>query len=69
VLVIGGAPPPVPASDEAVADAVRERLRAGTGDGPRQISTAVAEELGVSRRVVYEAVLRLRAERDERAAP
>jgi 16S rRNA (cytidine1402-2'-O)-methyltransferase len=66
VLVIGGAPPPTPAGVEDVDDAVRERLRRGATGGPRQISIALAEELGVPRRVVYEAVLRLR--REEAAA-
>jgi 16S rRNA (cytidine1402-2'-O)-methyltransferase len=64
VLVIGGAPPPAPAGDEDVDDAVRELLRRGGAGGPRQISVAVAEELGVPRRAVYEAVLRLRGEGD-----
>jgi 16S rRNA (cytidine1402-2'-O)-methyltransferase len=66
VLVIGGAPPPGPVSDEAVAEAVRRRLRDGLGEGPRQISDAVAEELGVPRRLVYETVLRLRGTGDDR---
>jgi 16S rRNA (cytidine1402-2'-O)-methyltransferase len=65
VLVIGGAPPPGPVSDEAVAEAVRRRLRDGLGEGPRQISDAVAEELGVPRRLVYETVLRLRGLGDD----
>ena len=37
-----------------------ERLRHGQGEGPRQIAYVVAQELGVPRRKVYEAVLRLR---------
>jgi 16S rRNA (cytidine1402-2'-O)-methyltransferase len=69
VLVIGGAPPPEPADDEAVQAAVRERLRGDAPEGPRQISVAVAEELGVPRRVVYETVLRLRGAPDGRPAP
>ena len=68
VLVIGGASPPEPADDEAVDDAVRERLRRGGAGGPRQISAAVSEELGVPRRAVYEAVLRLRREGDGEVA-
>jgi 16S rRNA (cytidine1402-2'-O)-methyltransferase len=60
VLVIGGAAPAEPVSDEAVDDAVRDRMGQGGGDGPRQIADALAGELGVPRRRVYEAVLRLR---------
>jgi hypothetical protein len=48
-----------------VAEAVRRRLRDGLGEGPRQISDAVAEELGVPRRLVYETVLRLRGLGDD----
>ena len=69
VVVIGGATPAGPPSDEAVDDAVRERLRNGPGEGPRQIALVVAEELGVPRRTVYEAVLRLRSAGDVRAEP
>lgn len=68
VLVIGGAPPAVPASDEAVDEAVRSRLQLSSGDGARQIALAVAEELGVPRRQAYEAVLRIRAQ-DSRSEP
>jgi 16S rRNA (cytidine1402-2'-O)-methyltransferase len=60
VLVIGGAPPTGPVSDEAIDDAVRLRLGPGHDHGPRQIADAVAAELRVPRRKVYEAVLRLR---------
>jgi 16S rRNA (cytidine1402-2'-O)-methyltransferase len=63
VVVIGGAPPAEPASDEAIDEAVRQRLDAGHDHGPRQIADAVANELGVPRRKVYEAALRLRGER------
>ena len=61
VVVVGGAPPAGPVSDQAIDDEVRQRLRRGQGEGPRQIALAVAEELGVPRRKVYEAVLRLRS--------
>jgi 16S rRNA (cytidine1402-2'-O)-methyltransferase len=60
VLVIGGAPPAGPVSDEAIDDAVRERLGSARDHGPRQIADAIAAELRVPRRKVYEAVLRLR---------
>ena len=69
VVVIGGATPAGPPSDEAVDEAVRERLRSGPEEGPRQIALVVAEELGVPRRTVYEAVLRLRSAGDVRAEP
>jgi 16S rRNA (cytidine1402-2'-O)-methyltransferase len=61
VVVIAGATPAGPASDEAIDDAVRERLRHRQGEGPRQIALVVAEELGVPRRKAYEAALRLRS--------
>jgi 16S rRNA (cytidine1402-2'-O)-methyltransferase len=66
VLVVGGATPADPPSEEAIDDAVRERLRLGPADGPRQIAEMLGEELGVPRRTVYEAVLRLREERGVR---
>ena len=53
-------------SDEAIDDAVRQRLGSGRDDGPRQIADLVAGELGVPRRKVYEAVLRLRGEAEGR---
>jgi 16S rRNA (cytidine1402-2'-O)-methyltransferase len=64
VLVVGGAPPAGPVGDEEIDEAVRIRLRSrrGSGDGPRQISDAVAQELGVARRTVYQATLRIRDE-------
>ena len=61
VVVVAGAPPPEPLSDGAIDDAVRQRLAQGPGEGPRQIADILSEELGVPRRTVYEAVLRLRA--------
>jgi 16S rRNA (cytidine1402-2'-O)-methyltransferase len=63
VVVIGGAAPAEPASDEAIDEAVRQRLEAGLDHGPRQIAEAVASELRVPRRKVYEAALRLRGEK------
>jgi 16S rRNA (cytidine1402-2'-O)-methyltransferase len=66
VLVIGGAPPPAPMSDDAIDAAVRHQLRLGSEEGPRQIAGALAAQLGVPRRQVYEAVLRLRGEEDGR---
>lgn len=62
VLVIGGAPLPGPVSDESIDEAVRAGLRERPGDGPRQISERLATEMGVARRRVYEAALRLRGE-------
>jgi 16S rRNA (cytidine1402-2'-O)-methyltransferase len=69
VVVIAGAAPAGPPSDEAIDDAVRERLRRGQGEGPRQIALVVSEELGVPRRKVYEAVLRLRSAEEARPEP
>jgi 16S rRNA (cytidine1402-2'-O)-methyltransferase len=62
VLVIGGAPPPGPVSDEAVEAAVRDRLSLGRDEGPRQIAESLASELGVPRRMVYELALAIRGE-------
>ncbi len=62
VLVVGGAPPAEPVSDEAVEAAVRSRLGGHPGDGPRQIAELLSAEMGVARRKVYEAVLRIRDE-------
>src|ERR1019366_1931338 len=69
VLVIEGAPEAGPVSDEALDDAVRQQLGQGAGDGPRQIADRVAGELGVPRRKVYEAVLRLRGDGERRSDP
>jgi 16S rRNA (cytidine1402-2'-O)-methyltransferase len=68
VLVVGGAPLAGPVSDETVDDAVRQRQRlcSGSGEGPRQIADAVAAQLGVPRRKVYETVLRIRGEDEGR---
>jgi 16S rRNA (cytidine1402-2'-O)-methyltransferase len=67
VLVIGGAHPAAPPSDDDIDEAVRQRLGPGLDRGPRQIADAVAGELGVSRRKVYEAVLRLRGDGEGRS--
>jgi 16S rRNA (cytidine1402-2'-O)-methyltransferase len=69
VVVIAGATPAGPPSDEAVDEAVRERLRRGQGEGPRQIALVVSDQLGVPRRKVYEAVLRLRSAEEARPEP
>ena len=58
VLVVAGADPPRPVDDEVLADALRSRV--GAGDSLRDASSAVALELGVSRRRAYELALRLR---------
>jgi 16S rRNA (cytidine1402-2'-O)-methyltransferase len=68
VLVVAGAPPAGPVSDEVVDDAVRQRLRPGSGEGPRQIADLGAAPLGVPRRKVYETVLRIRGEGGGRPA-
>ncbi len=59
VLVLAGVSAPE-ASDEMVADALRERLARGERVG--EAATAVASELGVPRRRAYEAALELRRE-------
>ncbi len=61
-LVVEGAAPVGPVLPEAIEAAVREWLAAGTGDGPRQIAEALSDSLGVTRRLVYETVLRVRSE-------
>ena len=61
VVVIGGAPPAGPVSEEEIESAVRLALSLSTGDGPRQIADALSAELGVARRRVYETVVRVRA--------
>lgn len=61
VLVIGGAPPAGPVSDEEIEVAVRDRMSGAMGEGPRQIAEILSVELGVARRRVYETALRIRA--------
>ena len=62
VLVIAGASPSEPMSEEALRAAVQRRIDQGPGHGPRQIAHELSETLGVPKRAVYEAVLRLRGE-------
>jgi 16S rRNA (cytidine1402-2'-O)-methyltransferase len=62
VIVLGGAPPPDPPSEAAVRDAVRMRLE--RGDGVRDAAAAVAQELGVPRRLAYDVAVSI-----ERTAP
>ena len=62
VLVIDGASPSGPMSEDALRAAVQRRIDQGPGDGPRQIAHELSETLGVPKRAVYEAVLRLRGE-------
>jgi 16S rRNA (cytidine1402-2'-O)-methyltransferase len=70
VLVIGGADPPGPTSDEAIDDAVRASLAGGgDGSGPRQIAERLSSELAVPKRKVYEAVLRLRPDPGSSSTP
>jgi 16S rRNA (cytidine1402-2'-O)-methyltransferase len=58
-LVVGGAPSPEDASDDAVADAVREEL--ATGASTRQAADRVAKRLGVARRRAYDAAIAQRS--------
>jgi 16S rRNA (cytidine1402-2'-O)-methyltransferase len=59
VLVLGGAPEPLPATDRQVAEAVAGRLAAG--DSTRAAADSVARSLGVPRRRAYETALAQRA--------
>lgn len=56
VVVVGGAPPPPPASEADVEAAVRTRLAAG--ETKKAAVAAVAAELKVPKRLVYEISLR-----------
>jgi 16S rRNA (cytidine1402-2'-O)-methyltransferase len=60
VVVIGGAPTPAPADDDALEAAVRAVWADDPSAGPRQVADRVAATLGVARRRAYEAALRLR---------
>ena len=54
--MIEGAPPPAAATGEEVADAVARHLAAGRSR--KDAAAAVAAELGVARRVAYDAANR-----------
>lgn len=58
VIVLAGAPPAAAPSAANLSDALRQRLDAGVDR--REAVAAVAAELGVPRRAVYEAALALR---------
>ncbi|HEY1827432.1 MAG TPA: 16S rRNA (cytidine(1402)-2'-O)-methyltransferase [Acidimicrobiales bacterium] len=60
VLVVGGAPQQPPLSDDEVEDVVRARLATAPDVGARQMAEMLSLELGVGRRRVYEAALRVR---------
>ena len=60
VIVLEGAPAPVPASDEAVEESLAAELARGTGR--REAVASVAASLGVPKRRVYDAAVRLRPE-------
>lgn len=59
VLVIEGAPPPVPPSDADIAAALRDERAAAPDSSVRDLASAVASRLGVSRRHVYEQARKL----------
>ena len=61
VLVVGGAPAETSVDESAVEAAVRRAMNDDPGAGPRQVADHVAASLGVPRRRVYEAALRVRA--------
>jgi 16S rRNA (cytidine1402-2'-O)-methyltransferase len=64
VLVVGGAPAAPPADEGDVEAAVRRAMSDDPAAGPRQVAEHVAASLGVPRRRVYEAALRVRASGD-----
>jgi 16S rRNA (cytidine1402-2'-O)-methyltransferase len=64
VLVVGGAPAGAPADEHAVEAAVRRAMADDPAAGPRQVAERVAAGLGVPKRRVYEAALRVRASGD-----
>ena len=55
VLVVGGAPPAAPATDDDVAEAARAELAGGAST--KEAADRVARRLGVARRRAYDAVL------------
>ena len=60
VLVVGGAPPAAPPDEDDVEGAVRTALADDPSAGPRQVAERVATALGIPRRRVYDAALRIR---------
>jgi 16S rRNA (cytidine1402-2'-O)-methyltransferase len=64
VLVVGGAPVAGPVLERDVETAVRGAMEADPAAGPRQVAERVAAGLGVPKRRVYEAALRMRGEGD-----
>ena len=54
VLVIEGAPPPAPPTDDDIAAALQAERAAAPDSSVRDVTSAVAARLGVSRRRVYE---------------
>ncbi|HXA73236.1 MAG TPA: 16S rRNA (cytidine(1402)-2'-O)-methyltransferase [Acidimicrobiales bacterium] len=64
VLVVGGAPAAAPADERDVETAVRKAMGDDPAAGPRQVAERVAASLGVPKRRVYEAALRVRAADD-----
>jgi 16S rRNA (cytidine1402-2'-O)-methyltransferase len=60
VLVVGGAPAEAPADERDVEAAVRRAMGDDPSAGPRQVAERVATSLGVPKRRVYEAALRVR---------
>jgi 16S rRNA (cytidine1402-2'-O)-methyltransferase len=61
VLVVGGAPPAAAADERDVEAAVIRAMADDPDAGPRQVAERVAAALGVTKRRVYEAALRVRA--------
>ena len=61
VLVVGGAPTVAVADERDVEAAVRRAMGEDSDAGPRQVAERVAASLGVPKRRVYEAALRVRA--------
>lgn len=66
VIVLAGAGPAAPATDEELSEALRSRLSAG--EATRQAARTVADQLGVGRRRAYEVALAVRHE-GERTGP
>lgn len=64
VLVVGGAPAAPPPEERDVEAAVRRAMGDDPAAGPRQVAERVAASLGVPKRRVYEAALRVRAAGD-----